>query len=42
MSTLDVIALAGGASANFCDLGGGGDAEGVVDALGEVHGRSPR
>ena len=33
MSTLDVIALAGGAPANFCDLGGGGDAEGVVDAL---------
>ena len=33
MSTLDVIALAGGRSANFCDLGGGGDAEGVVDAL---------
>ena len=33
MSTLDVIALAGGKPANFCDLGGGGDAEGVVDAL---------
>jgi succinyl-CoA synthetase beta subunit len=33
MSTLDVIALAGGRAANFCDLGGGGDAEGVVDAL---------
>jgi succinyl-CoA synthetase beta subunit len=33
MSTLDVIALAGGRPANFCDLGGGGDAEGVVDAL---------
>jgi succinyl-CoA synthetase beta subunit len=33
MSTLDVIALAGGQPANFCDLGGGGDAEGVVDAL---------
>jgi succinyl-CoA synthetase beta subunit len=33
MSTLDVIALAGGRSANFCDLGGGGDAQGVVDAL---------
>ncbi|MBA3428778.1 MAG: ADP-forming succinate--CoA ligase subunit beta [Actinobacteria bacterium] len=33
MSTLDVIALAGGTPANFCDLGGGGDAEGVVDAL---------
>ncbi len=33
MSTLDVIANAGGRPANFCDLGGGGDAEGVVDAL---------
>jgi succinyl-CoA synthetase beta subunit len=33
MSTLDVIALAGGSPANFCDLGGGGDAQGVVDAL---------
>jgi len=33
MSTLDVIALAGGTPANFCDLGGGGDAEGVVNAL---------
>jgi succinyl-CoA synthetase beta subunit len=33
MSTLDVVALAGGRPANFCDLGGGGDAEGVVDAL---------
>jgi succinyl-CoA synthetase beta subunit len=33
MSTLDVIALAGGRPANFCDLGGGGDAEGVVEAL---------
>jgi succinyl-CoA synthetase beta subunit len=33
MSTLDVIALAGGRPANFCDLGGGGGAEGVVDAL---------
>jgi succinyl-CoA synthetase beta subunit len=33
MSTLDVVALAGGAAANFCDLGGGGDGEGVVDAL---------
>ena len=30
MSTLDVIALAGGKPANFCDLGGGGDAQGVV------------
>jgi succinyl-CoA synthetase beta subunit len=33
MSTLDVIAQVGGRSANFCDLGGGGDAEGVVAAL---------
>ena len=36
MSTLDVIALAGGRPANFCDLGGGGGAEGVVDALGVI------
>ena len=41
MSTLDVIALAGGRPANFCDLGGGGDAEGVVDAL-EVITRDPQ
>jgi succinyl-CoA synthetase beta subunit len=33
MSTLDVVGLAGGRAANFSDLGGGGDAEGVVDAL---------
>jgi succinyl-CoA synthetase beta subunit len=33
MSTLDVIVLVGGSPANFCDLGGGGDAQGVVDAL---------
>ncbi|HEX2110712.1 MAG TPA: ADP-forming succinate--CoA ligase subunit beta [Gaiellaceae bacterium] len=33
MSTLDVIAQAGGRPANFCDLGGGGGAQGVVDAL---------
>jgi succinyl-CoA synthetase beta subunit len=33
MSTLDVIAHVGGRPANFCDLGGGGDAQGVVDAL---------
>jgi succinyl-CoA synthetase beta subunit len=33
MSTVDVVALVGGRPANFCDLGGGGDAEGVVDAL---------
>jgi len=41
MSTLDVIALAGGRPANFCDLGGGGDAQGVVDAL-EVITRDPQ
>src|SRR5215217_9261975 len=33
MSTVDVVTVAGGTPANFCDLGGGGDAEGVVDAL---------
>jgi succinyl-CoA synthetase beta subunit len=33
MSTLDVIDQVGGSPANFCDLGGGGDAEGVVEAL---------
>ena len=33
MATLDVIDQAGGRPANFCDLGGGGDARGVVDAL---------
>jgi succinyl-CoA synthetase beta subunit len=33
MSTVDVVAFVGGRPANFCDLGGGGDAEGVVDAL---------
>ena len=33
MSTVDVVTFAGGSPANFCDLGGGGDAEGVVDAL---------
>ena len=41
MSTLDVIALVGGTPANFCDLGGGGDTEGVVDAL-EVITRDPQ
>ena len=41
MSTLDVIGLSGGRSANFCDLGGGGDAEGVVDAL-EVITKDPQ
>jgi succinyl-CoA synthetase beta subunit len=33
MSTVDVVVVAGGRPANFCDLGGGGDAQGVVDAL---------
>jgi succinyl-CoA synthetase beta subunit len=33
MATLDVIDQVGGRAANFCDLGGGGDAQGVVDAL---------
>ena len=40
MSTVDVVVVAGGRPANFCDLGGGGDAEGVVDAL-EVITRDP-
>ena len=33
MSTVDVVVVAGGRPANFCDLGGGGDAKGVIDAL---------
>jgi succinyl-CoA synthetase beta subunit len=33
MSTVDVVVVAGGKPANFCDLGGGGSAEGVVNAL---------
>ena len=33
MATVDVVTFAGGRPANFCDLGGGGDARGVVDAL---------
>ena len=33
MSSVDVVTFAGGRPANFCDLGGGGDAQGVVDAL---------
>jgi succinyl-CoA synthetase beta subunit len=41
MSTVDVVVTAGGQPANFCDLGGGGDAEGVVDAL-EVITRDPQ
>ena len=38
MSTVDVVAFAGGRAANFCDLGGGGDAQGVVDALEVIAG----
>src|SRR5438552_6257875 len=38
MSTLDVIALVGGRPANCCDRGGGGDAQGVVDALEVITG----
>ncbi len=33
MATVDVVTFVGGRPANFCDLGGGGSAEGVVDAL---------
>ena len=33
MATVDVVTFAGGRPANFCDLGGGGDAQGVTDAL---------
>src|SRR5882762_7590348 len=41
MSTGDVVAQAGGRPANFCDPGGCGSAEGVVDAL-EVIARDPQ
>src|SRR6195952_4856673 len=41
MSTVDVVEHVGGRPANFCDLGGGGNAEGVVDAL-EVITRDPQ
>ena len=41
MSTVDVVVAAGGRPANFCDLGGGGSADGVVDAL-EVITRDPQ
>jgi succinyl-CoA synthetase beta subunit len=41
MSTVDVVVVAGGRPANFCDLGGGGSAEGVVAAL-EVISRDPQ
>jgi succinyl-CoA synthetase beta subunit len=33
MSTLDVVAQAGGRPANFCDVGGGAKAEEIVSAL---------
>ena len=33
MSTLDVVAQAGGDPANFCDVGGGADAEKISEAL---------
>ena len=33
MSTLDVVAQAGGKPANFLDAGGGSKAEAIVDAL---------
>src|SRR5690242_11569225 len=41
MSTVDVVVVAGGRPANFCDLGGGGSAAGVVAAL-EVIARDPQ
>jgi succinyl-CoA synthetase beta subunit len=41
MATVDVVVFAGGRPANFCDLGGGGSAGGVVDAL-EVIARDPQ
>ena len=41
LSTVEVVTVAGGRPANFCDLGGGGDAEGVVNAL-EVIARDPQ
>ncbi len=36
MATVDVVTFVGGRPANFCDLGGGGDAQGVVDALSVI------
>src|SRR4030095_13961819 len=33
MSTVDMVTCVGGRPANFCGLGGGGDADGVVEAL---------
>ena len=40
-ASFDVVAHVGGRPANFCDLGGGGSAKGVVDAL-EVITRDPQ
>jgi succinyl-CoA synthetase beta subunit len=41
MATVDVVVVSGGRPANFCDLGGGGSASGVVAAL-EVISRDPQ
>ena len=41
MATVDVVTFVGGRPADFCDLGGGGDAQGVVDAL-EVITKDPQ
>lgn len=41
MATVDVVTVAGGSPASFCDLGGGGSAAGVVAAL-EVAARDPQ
>ncbi len=41
MSTVDVVTFVGGRPADFCDLGGGGDAQGVVNAL-EVIAKDPQ
>ena len=41
MATVDVVTFVGGRPADFCDLGGGGDAQGVVDAL-EVISKDPQ
>jgi succinyl-CoA synthetase beta subunit len=38
MATVDVVTFVGGSPADFCDLGGGGDAQGVVDALEVITG----
>jgi succinyl-CoA synthetase beta subunit len=38
MATVDVVTFVGGRPANFCDLGGGGDAQGVVNALEVITG----